>query len=91
MEMWQWRKEMNKLNDVEKSFYNAMCRHPKHTNCSDIGLKRAQRKGRLSCGHVPYYGLYCENHGVFIEWIKEDLTDANSLSKWYKLGIERID
>jgi hypothetical protein len=91
METWRLRKEIDKLNDVEQSFYNTMCRHPKHINCNDIGLKRGQRRGRYSFGYVPYYGLYCKNHDVFIEWIKEDLTDSNSLSQWYKLGIERID
>ncbi len=92
MEMWRWRKEMDKLNDVEKSLYNAMCRHPKHINCSDIGLKRATRKKDFSLtGYVPSYGLYCKDHSAFIDWIKEDLTDPESISKWSKLGIERID
>jgi len=92
MEMWRLRKELDKLNDVETCLYNAMCRHPKHINCPNIGLKRGTRKKDFSLtGYVPYYGLYCQNHSAFIEWIKEDLTDSNSLFAWSKLGIERID
>ena len=91
MESWRLLKELDKLNEVEISLYNALCRYPKHINCPNIGLKRGTRKKDSSLGYVPYYGLYCKNHNTFIEWIKEDLSDSDSFAKWSKLGIERID
>lgn len=91
MEMWRWRKEMAKLNEVEKSLYNTMCRHPKHIDCPDIVLKRAKPKSRLTFGYIPYYGLYCKNHNTFLEWIRYDLLDDDSISKWRDLGIKTID
>ena len=83
MEMWRWRKEMNKLNEVETYLYNAMCRKPKHINCPDIAL-------RLSDSGLQSYGLYCENHKVYLQWVCQDLLDSRALQQWENLGINRI-
>jgi hypothetical protein len=89
MEMWQWRKEMNKLNEVERYFYNVMCRKSKHINCPNIVLKQATRhkKYYMNSGYMPY-GLYCKNHSVFLQWVPDDLLTRSG--SWSKLGIERI-
>ena len=93
MERWQIRKEVDKLNDVERSLYNTMYRHPKHINCPNIVLKRSKPK-RAPDGYFGYpsqYGLYCKNHSVFLDWISYELADDDLISKWSKLGIKRID
>ena len=83
MEMWRLRKEIDKLNEVERYFYNAMCRKPKHINCPNITL-------RLSTSGLQSYGLYCENHDVYLQWVSQDLLDAKSLDHWSNLGINRV-
>jgi hypothetical protein len=82
METWRLRKELTKLDEVEIYLYNAMIRKPKHINCPNIVL-------RLSDSGLQSYGLYCENHSVYLQWVSQDLLTPNTFEKWSKLGIER--